>query len=469
MRSDMSSISENRSTLREFLASIATISGDLSNITAPPFVLATQSTTELPQYWAEHPSILVAPASEPDPQKRVLLVLKWFLSALKNQQYAGRSEKEGVKKPLNAFLGELFIAHWDDNGITRLISEQVSHHPPVTACCLWNEKHGVRAEGYTRQEITFNGSVNIRQIGHAILHLDKWDEDFLIPLPNVKVKGLLSGTPYPELSGSYSIASSSGFISEIDFSGKGFFSGAKNSFQARVYEDVHRTNLLYKVSGNWNDKFTIYDVVEDKEIETYDSANQASTRIHVEDIEDQDPWESRRAWRGVIESLNRGDMSGTSREKAKVEQGQRNMRKEEERKGKKWRPAFYRQHSGDPVFEKLAALVGAKLEAEKTMGVWKLDGDAVKNLKKPYHAGIVPTNTASEGGTPTSTPRGSTDQTGVTSRGQTDPVRRSSLLPVNLKEQQQEIDSIKQMEATGVAKKKQVEDFLRSMYSSSGR
>ena len=103
------------------------------------------------------------------------------------------------------------------------------------------------------------------------------------------------------------------------------------------------------------------------------------------------------------------------------------------------------------------------------MGVWKLDGDAVKNLKKPYHAGIVPTNTASEGGTPTSTPRGSTDQTGVTSRGQTDPVRRSSLLPVNLKEQQQEIDSIKQMEATGVAKKKQVEDFLRSMYSSSGR
>jgi hypothetical protein len=469
MHPDMSSISENRSTLREFLASIATISGDLSNITAPPFVLATQSTTELPQYWAEHPSILVAPASEPDPQKRALLVLKWFLSSLKNQQYAGRSEKEGVKKPLNAFLGELFIAHWDDEGVTRLISEQVSHHPPVTACCLWNEKHGVRAEGYTRQEITFNGSVNIRQIGHAILHLDKWDEDFLIPLPNVKVKGLLSGTPYPELSGSYSIASSSGFVSEIDFSGKGFFSGAKNSFQARVYEDVHRTKLLYKVSGNWNDKFTIFDVVEDKEIETYDSANQPSTRIHVEDIEDQDPWESRRAWRGVIESLNKGDMSGTSREKAKVEQGQRNMRKEEERKGKKWKPAFYRQQNGDPVFEKLAAMVGAKLEADKTMGVWKLDGDAVKNLKKPYHADIVPTNTASEGETPASTPRGSTDQALLTNRGQVNRARRGSLLPVNLKEQQQEIERIKQKGAIEVAERKQVEDFLRSMYSSSGR
>src|SRR5256885_13313728 len=130
----MSSISENRSSLKEFLAvcnssarffahyalalidlhvpptslpinpsticisyltlsfqqSIATIRGDLSNITAPPFVLATKSTVEFPAYWAERPGIFVAPASESDPQRRALLVLKWFLAALKQQQYAGR-------------------------------------------------------------------------------------------------------------------------------------------------------------------------------------------------------------------------------------------------------------------------------------------------------------------------------------------------------------------------------------------
>ena len=86
-----------------------------------------------------------APASEPDPQKRALLVLRWFLAALRRQQYAGRDEKDGVKKPLNAFLGELFLAEWQDgNGETKLISEQVSHHPPITACYLWNDKQGVR-------------------------------------------------------------------------------------------------------------------------------------------------------------------------------------------------------------------------------------------------------------------------------------------------------------------------------------
>jgi len=117
----------------------------LSNITAPPFLLASQSTVEFPAYWAENPSAFVAAASESDAQKRALLVLRWFLAALKRQQYAGRNEKEGVKKPLNAFLGELFIADWDDDmGLTSLVSEQVSHHPPITACYISNERHGVR-------------------------------------------------------------------------------------------------------------------------------------------------------------------------------------------------------------------------------------------------------------------------------------------------------------------------------------
>lgn len=70
--------------------------------------------------------MFVAPAKEKDPKKRALLVLKWFLTTLK-QQYSSRSEKLGSeKKPLNPFLGELFLGHWDDAmGRTELISEQV--------------------------------------------------------------------------------------------------------------------------------------------------------------------------------------------------------------------------------------------------------------------------------------------------------------------------------------------------------
>jgi hypothetical protein len=99
-------------------------------LTAPPFILSSTSLVEFSAYWAEHPSLFIALAIEPDPEKRALLVLKWFLSTL-HQQYSSRSEKLGSeKKPLNPFLGELFLGKWGDDGNgdigdTILISEQV--------------------------------------------------------------------------------------------------------------------------------------------------------------------------------------------------------------------------------------------------------------------------------------------------------------------------------------------------------
>lgn len=97
-------------------------------MTAPAFILSTTSLTEFSSYWTEHPSIFVAPAAEKDPARRAALVLKWFISTLK-QQYASRSEKLGSeKKPLNPFLGELFLGKWEDQaGTTQLVSEQVRY------------------------------------------------------------------------------------------------------------------------------------------------------------------------------------------------------------------------------------------------------------------------------------------------------------------------------------------------------
>ena len=100
-------------------------------MTAPPFILGTTSLTEFSAYWTEHPSVFVAPASEQDPAKRALLVLKWFLSTLK-QSYSSRNDKFGSeKKPLNPFLGELFLGKWEDAaGTTQLVSEQVRYAVP---------------------------------------------------------------------------------------------------------------------------------------------------------------------------------------------------------------------------------------------------------------------------------------------------------------------------------------------------
>jgi oxysterol-binding protein-related protein 9/10/11 len=128
------------------LQSLATFKGDLASLTAPPFLLSPQSMIEFSTYWCETPSNFVAPALESDPEKRALLVLQWYLSTLK-QQHNNRDEngKKKKMKPLNPFLGEIFKGEWrDEVGKTKMVAEQASHHPPITAFNMWNEEHGIR-------------------------------------------------------------------------------------------------------------------------------------------------------------------------------------------------------------------------------------------------------------------------------------------------------------------------------------
>ncbi|KAH5222377.1 hypothetical protein HBI62_127700 [Parastagonospora nodorum] len=388
-------IANNRSALKDFLGSVATVSGDLSNITAPPFVLAENSTVEIPQYWADHPTLFISQAAEEDAEKRALSVLKYFIGTLRNQQYSGRREKDGVKKPLNAFLGELFLGHWKDEeiGETRLVAEQVSHHPPITACYLWNDKHGVRAQGFTQQEITFSGNVNIKQKGYALLHLDRWDEDYLIPVPNIKVKGLLTGTPYPELAGEYSLISSNGYVSHLKFTGKSFLGGGqKNGLEAKLYYADKPSETLYTVKGAWNGELTFKNGRTGEEIYTFNVNDLDSASIEVAHLSEQDPWESRKAWGEVISALHRGDMKRVADAKSRVEEGQRHMRDAEVASGKHWQPIFFERTEGDPVFEKLSALDPGSFTVDKTGGFWKVNREAVKTVKRPFHGDLLPTN-----------------------------------------------------------------------------
>lgn len=148
---------------------------------------------------------------------------------------------------------------WKDEtvGDTKLISEQVSHHPPVTAYAIVNEKNQVRLEGYNGQRASFSGmTISVKQIGHAKYHLDKYDEDYLITLPSLHIEGLVYGAPYVELNRSTQIVSSTGYIATIDYSGKGWLSGKKNSFTATLVKEGSKTPL-YTISGQWSGDFTI--------------------------------------------------------------------------------------------------------------------------------------------------------------------------------------------------------------------
>jgi hypothetical protein len=240
--------------------------------------------------------------------------------------------------------------------------------------------------------MTFSGSINIKQTGHAMLHIDRYDEDHLIPFPDVKVKGFLSGHLYPELGGTYHIISSTGFVSEINFSGQGFFSGTKNSVKAKMYRRGDETKTpIYTVRGQWSDKFTIYDEKLGRSIETWAPDQHPVASLKTSEVEDQDPWETRRAWKAVLAALKQGDMQATVFEKSKLEEAQRAMRKMEPDHGASWEPLFFTSTQGEyPRFERLASATGWQLQAERTKGVWRFDGEKAKKAKRPYRGSLTP-------------------------------------------------------------------------------
>ncbi|KAJ2980825.1 hypothetical protein NQ176_g2414 [Zarea fungicola] len=371
-----------------FLKSIASFNGDLSSLTAPPFILSSQSLTEFSSYWSTHPSLLIAAASEADPARRSLLVLKWFLSTLKHQ-YASRSEQFGnEKKPLNPFLGELFLGSWNDEaGETTLISEQVSHHPPATAYCIRNRKTGVQLEGYNAQKATFKSTIIVKQIGHAVLTIPigekKEPETYLITLPSLHIEGLIFGAPFVELDGTSHITSSSGFSAKIEYSGKGWLSGKKNTVVATIYPTGKEKEVLYNVTGQWNTTLEFYAGAAKKNskdtlVDQYDAEAAQQTQLELAPVEKQHPLESRRAWAKVAAGIQIGDMDVVSIEKGKIENAQRALRHKETSDETAWKRRYFTAVSvgdTDAVLQELGAAGGVALDGErdKTGGLWRFD------------------------------------------------------------------------------------------------
>ncbi|KAI1080553.1 hypothetical protein F5B20DRAFT_539724 [Whalleya microplaca] len=394
------------SQLKDFLSHLTTVKGDLSNITAPPFVLSPKSVTEIPASWAERHELFLRPAREDDPARRALLVLKNFLCSLKRQTYTEAASEEsdgGVKKPLNAFLGELFLGTFEarDGSTSQFISEQVSHHPPVTASFLYNKTHGISSSGYVAQETTFSptSGVRVRQIGHAIIRDEMHKESHLITLPTMVIKGLLTGRPYPELEGTCYISSSSGYLATIEFEGKKAFGlGSKNSVHAEVSNIRDGGKIIFEVHGQWNGRLRIKDAVHGRMIERLDVDEEPLTELKVKPLEEQSPWESRRAWAKVIEGIQKGDMHLTSDEKNKIEDAQRELRSAEEQAGIEWPRAFFRKHDSSEEFALLASVIPDKgvinLDQERTAGVWQFVGIGPAEAllhEGVYHRSLEPT------------------------------------------------------------------------------
>ncbi|KAI0944507.1 hypothetical protein AcW1_002195 [Taiwanofungus camphoratus] len=354
-----------KSSWASFLKAIAAFSGDLSSLTAPPFILSPISLTEFPAYWCERPELFANIADAQTNEERAILILKWFISTLKGQ-YTSRNEKLGSeKKPLNPVLGELFYGYWPDiggRGRTDLIVEQVSHHPPITAYYIANPARGIALQGHNAQKTSFSGgSIIVKQIGHAVLTVDlagSGKEEFLITFPRLRIDGLWYGSPYIELSDTSYIQSSTGWLSTIEYKGKGYFTGKSHSFKATLSPPGSAVPA-HTFEGVWH--MTSHNVYTGA---LFTDVTGPKEEVATAPVEEQDEWESRRLWRWVAKGIRDGDYDAASREKSKIENEQRQRRKDEQAAGTVWPLKHFDHIDADPIYERLGRLFKASPPTE---------------------------------------------------------------------------------------------------------
>lgn len=383
------------SQLRDLLSYLGSVKGDLSNITAPPFILAPKSAIEFPSIWASCHSLFLQPSLEPDPAERALLVLKNYLCSLRHL-----SSEDTTKKPLNPFLGELFIGTFKnkDSTDTMLIAEQVSHHPPVTACFIHNKERGICSSGFVAQETSFSllDGVTVRQHGYAVVTDKKHDERHLMTMPTLRIKGMASGRTYVDLEGPCYISSSGGFVSRIQLSEHGSpLTGGHRRVTAELSDDSETgLGIIYRITGDWKNKLVIKNH-QDRVIDEFYVDEVPVSHLSVKPVEQQSTWESRRVWNPVFEGIHEGDFDKVLRNKKAIEEAQRERRSDEAIRGVEWDRRFFTRYPSDQkatsLLDRIPDQAVRGFDPKRTDGFWKCrEGETMKLLQRLEKPAIEP-------------------------------------------------------------------------------
>ncbi|OUM65507.1 hypothetical protein PIROE2DRAFT_41588 [Piromyces sp. E2] len=307
---------------------------DLHRVTLPTFVLEPRSMTERITDFLRHPDILIKTMII-GIFPLILLIVKYFLSGW-------HIMPKGVKKPYNPVLGEIFRCRFKhpDGSEAFYICEQTSHHPPMSSFFYSVPQHGIKINGELKPKAKFlgNSAATIMQGTHSV-YLTKFDETYLIPMPNVYARGILIGTMFMEYGDTVTIKCPKNDLSaSIEFKTKGFFGGGYNNISGKIYKGKE---VLYQLSGKWSSVMYIRKPKDKEKTPFIDIRNEELTPLIVEPNNKQEEFEARRLWEEVTAGLTKKGLDYATEKKTAIEDNQRLLVKKRADEGIEWKPRFF--------------------------------------------------------------------------------------------------------------------------------
>ncbi|XP_034550340.1 oxysterol-binding protein-related protein 6 isoform X3 [Notolabrus celidotus] len=322
------------------------IGKDLSKVSMPVELNEPLNTLQRMCEELEYSELLDKAAETEDPFERMVLVAAFAVSGYSSTYYRAGS------KPFNPLLGETYECIREDKGFC-FFSEQVSHHPPVSACHCESKNFTFWQD--VRWKNKFWGkSMEILPIGTVNLTIPRFGDHYEWNKVTTCVHNILSGRRWIEHYGEITIRNtkSSACLCKLTFIKGNYWSSNVNEVQGFVMDQEGK--VIHRLFGKWHEGLycgvppSAKCVWRPGSMPTDYELYYGFTRFAIElnelcpELKDVLPRTDAR-FRPDQRHLEEGNLEMASSEKQRIEDLQRTRRKWREENEVKQEPRFFKK------------------------------------------------------------------------------------------------------------------------------
>ncbi|XP_072836787.2 oxysterol-binding protein-related protein 6 isoform X3 [Pogona vitticeps] len=221
------------------------IGKDLSKVSMPVELNEPLNTLQHLCEELEYSELLDKAAECDDPYERMVLIAAFATSGYASTYYRAGS------KPFNPVLGETYEAIREDKGF-RFFSEQVSHHPPISACHC-ESKNFVFWQDIRWKNKFWGKSMEILPIGTLNLTLPRYGDCYVWNKVTTCIHNILSGRRWIEHYGEITIRNtkSSVCICKLTFVKVNYWNSNVNEVQGVIMDQEGK--VVHRLFGKWHE------------------------------------------------------------------------------------------------------------------------------------------------------------------------------------------------------------------------
>ncbi|XP_019751018.1 oxysterol-binding protein-related protein 6 isoform X3 [Hippocampus comes] len=221
------------------------IGKDLSKVSMPVELNEPLNTLQRMCEELEYSELLDKAAETEDPFERMVLVAAFAVSGYSSTYYRAGS------KPFNPLLGETYECIREDKGFC-FFSEQVSHHPPISACHCESKNFTFWQD--VRWKNKFWGkSMEILPVGTVSLMIPRFGDHYEWNKVTTCVHNILSGRRWIEHYGEITVRNtkSSACLCKLTFVKGNYWSSNVNEIQGFVMDQEGK--VIHRLFGKWHE------------------------------------------------------------------------------------------------------------------------------------------------------------------------------------------------------------------------